>query len=295
MARIGLLIGAVLFAGSSSVVSVRGAQRVARPAEQPPAPIAIPMELLASRPLVRVTVNGQGPFPFLVGPEDRSTLLDENLAEVLKLRERAATPGEAPELQVELGFGPDHSVTAMVRVVDLGRVVPEVAPAGRPRGVISLSVWKDHLVTMDYARFRLTVEPGALPAANGKDVLGLTASGELHLPLTIAEHSIDCRVDPLFHGGLLLPASSIDTLPLDRVTRDWSSFNARSGTIRVKEARLSTNVMLGPFEVRAPLVLLSEQVDTATIGAQWLGRFAITYDLVNLRARLERPRPSTDR
>lgn len=264
-----------------------------RPAPSPE-PVAIPMELLASRPLVRVTVNGQGPFAFLLGPEDQTTLIDAGLAEMLKVRERPSAEG-APELAVELGFGSNKPVKIPVRVADIAGLMPEFAPEVRPRGIISLSAWKDHLVTIDYARYRVTVAPGALPEPNGKDVFALTASRELRLPLSIAEHSVDCRVDPLFHGGLLLPPSFVDLLPIDGANGNWRSFNTRARTLRVKEARLATNLMLGPFELKAPQVLLADSGDTATIGAQWLGRFSVTYDLANARARLERPRPSTDK
>ena len=60
-----------LRAGEQSVSS----PRVARPAE---APLVIPMELLANRPLVRASINGQGPFPFLVVPEEQATLIDQS-------------------------------------------------------------------------------------------------------------------------------------------------------------------------------------------------------------------------
>ncbi len=261
---------------------------------QSPEPVTIPMELLASRPLIRVTVNGQGPFPFLIGPEEQTTLIDAGLAEALKVRERPSGEG-APEPVVELGFGSNKTFKVPVSVTDLARFMPEFAPAVRPRGIISLLAWKDHLVTIDYARYRVTLGPGALPEPNGKDVFALTASRELRLPLSIAERWVDCRVDPLFHRGLVLPASYVDELPIDRANRDWGSVSTREGTLRVKEARLATNLMLGPFELKAPVVFLAEGGETATIGAQWLGRFSVTYDLANARARLERSRPPTDK
>ena len=38
--------------------------------------IELPMELLASRPLIRVKINGQGPFGFLLDPEATHNVID---------------------------------------------------------------------------------------------------------------------------------------------------------------------------------------------------------------------------
>ena len=70
----------------------------------PPAPsLDVAMELLASRPLVRATINGQGPFALLIDPQATKTLIDPRLAETLSLKPQ---PGEgSPQYQVDLGFG----------------------------------------------------------------------------------------------------------------------------------------------------------------------------------------------
>ncbi len=69
-------------------------------------------------------------------------------------------------------------------------------------------MWKDQLVTVDYSQWKVMLEPGELPEPNGKDVFVLSPAGEFTLPLTIAEQSVECRVDPLFAGGLILPTAA---------------------------------------------------------------------------------------
>ncbi len=87
--RVGMLLG-----GRLRAVSAKH--------PEPTQPVMISMELLANRPIVRATINGQGPFPFLLGSEDQRTIVDPELAETLKLKLAKG----ATELTVDLGFGP---------------------------------------------------------------------------------------------------------------------------------------------------------------------------------------------
>lgn len=258
-------------------------------------PAVIPMELLANRPVIRATVNGQGPFAFLITPEDDTTLIDRELAEQLKLKEikrPAGGNGTMPALTVEIAFGAGKTAgppaTIPVLVGDLSRAAPEVGAAARPRGIISLSVWKDQIVTIDYARWQIVHQPGALPDPNGQDVFALTAERQLRLPLAIAEQTVECRVDPLYPGGLLLPPAYAAAVPVASVPKDFGELVTRDGPVHVHEARLAATALLGPFELKSPLVLIANRGEMATIGTRWLGRFAVTYDLANGRARLER-------
>jgi len=266
----------------------------AKPAREPAkaAPVEVPMEMLAGRPLIRVTINGQGPFPLLVGPDVQKTLIDRKLVELLKITP-LKTPNGGSEHEVELGFGTAKGIKVPVDVTDTARFVPELGSMTGPRGVVSLSIWKDHLVTIDYVKWRVKVEPGALPEPNGQDVFGLDpASRELRLELLIKEKedSLWCRVDPLFPRGLLLPASYVKLLPLVGDVLDAGSVSTREKSIAVREARLATSVTLGAFEFDRPIVLFGDDGEVATVGSQWLNGFSITYDLTNARARLLRRR-----
>ena len=262
-------------------------------AEKVVEPITVPFELFANRPLVRVSINGQGPFPLLIGPEEQQTHIDPELAELLKLR--APEPGKLgqdgkplPPLAIDVVFNPQYSMRIEIAIQSLTRVAPEFPEAMRPRGVISLSAWREMLVTLDYSRWKLGIEPGALPEPNHKDVFALNAAGELRLPISLGGQPIDCHVDPWFPNALLLPATSTEGLQLIGEPRDQGTIRTKEATLRVREGRLASEVVLGPFEVKTPLVLLAES-DIATVGTPWLARYAVTYDLANARVRLARP------
>ena len=275
----------------ASTMLLGGPLRGVSAAQEATQPVMISMELLANRPIVRATINGQGPFPFLLGSEDQRTIVDPELADTLKLKPAKG----ATELTVDLGFGPTNTFKTALVVEDIARVTADFSRTTRPRGIVSLALWKDQLVTVDYSQWRVMLEPGVLPETNGKDVFALNPTGEFTLPLTIAELSVDCRVDPLFPGGLILPTAMAGTLPMVGDPKDAGSVKTRAGALRVLETRLAGNVTLGAVEVKSPIVFLSDRSETAIVGTPWLGRFLVTYDLANARVRLLRPAPTATR
>jgi hypothetical protein len=253
------------------------------------ASLDVPMELLASRPLVRAKINGQGPFALLVDPQAVTTLIDPRLAETLNLKPLPGTPG-TPHYQVDLGFGESIVAKVPVEIVDLTRFAPELPATARPRGVISLSIWRDQLVTIDFARWRIEIAAGGLPEPNGKDIVALSAAGQLQLQLVIGEYSAPCEIDPVFPGGLLLPSGTATGLSLADKPRTVASVNTRTGPIPAQEARLTTPGIVGGFTFNAPLVQFGGTNDRALLGTAWLSSFALTYDLSHARVRLDRQR-----
>ena len=245
--------------------------------------VLIPMELLANRPLVRAMVNGQGPFALLVVPDARRTLIDAELGEELKIHRSGNAAAEAP---VELAF-PNHTVKTSAVVGDISGYVAEFPAVVRPRGVLSLTAFGDQLVTLDYPRWKLSIEPGALEEPDGKNVFQLTKTLELRLPLAINGQSIDCVVDPLFPSDLIVPATTLGA-DASRVARDIGVMRTPTGLRRVRELKLTETSTLGPFQLKAPLVLMTDFPDPARIGAAWLGRYEVTYDVAHERIRIER-------
>lgn len=245
--------------------------------------VLIPMELLANRPMVRAMVNGQGPVALLVVPGARRTLIDAELGDALKIHRSGSA---APEAPVELTF-PKYSLNTTAVVGDISAYVSEFPAAVRPRGVLSLTAFGDQLVTLDYPRWKLSIEPGALEEPNDKNVFQLSKTLELRLPLVIGGQSIDCVVDPLFPSDLMVPASTLGP-DASRLARDVGVMRTPTGLRRARELKLAETSTLGPFQLKAPLVLMTDFPDPARIGAPWLGRYEVTYDVAHERIRIER-------
>src|SRR5262245_43008062 len=63
---------------------VSAARRLAEP--EKPGPIVLPMELVSGRPVIRLMVNGKGPYAFLVSTGAQTTMIDQKLAVELALK-----------------------------------------------------------------------------------------------------------------------------------------------------------------------------------------------------------------
>ena len=254
--------------------------------------IELPMELLASRPLIRVKINGQGPFGFLLDPEATQTLIDARLVETLKLVPLKYADGTSARL-VDLELGKSSLTNVVYESRDLSRVVPELGPSAQPRGVLSLSAWPDQLVTLDYTKWRVTIEPGALSDPDAKATFALGPTPQLFVALSIGERTFRCHVDPLYPGGLLLPADSLLEFPLAEPARDDGAMYTRRGLTAIRLARLETEVMVGDFTFKTPQVQFGGSGHDAILGWQWLADFSLTYDVSHGRVRLDQPKRST--
>ena len=302
--------------------------RARRLSEVPVAgPIVLPMELVAGRPVVRLTVNGKGPYGFLVSTGAASTMIDEKLAiellkelaedkekEAAKAKEagkgkdaaketRVATEKEKEQPKIDPRKGPvtleldlESGQTKLSKVqtlaTDISQYVADAGLAGRSRGVLSLAAFKNQLVTISFPpKWRLTIEPGALPE-DGADTFPLDPdTGELRLNMTIADQTFPVRVEPLMPGGLVLPESMMKVLLMDGKPIDLDPIHSGGQTIPVREARLANSAMLATFELKTPVARFIATTDVATVGSQTLTGLAVTYDLVNQRAKIVRMPP----
>ena len=107
------------------------------------------MELLFSRPVIRGTINGEGPVAVLIDPQLQTTALPCSRG--------------SPQAETDTRPQRDYTVVRRVRVWrhklpkvpvevrDTGESFLNSAPASQPAVVLSPSAWGDQLVTLDYA------------------------------------------------------------------------------------------------------------------------------------------------
>jgi hypothetical protein len=298
--RLGALVG-VLFAATTAVQSAQLSappppaapkppkEQIAKP-ELPPAEptLQAPIELLASRPIIRLMINGQGPVAFLIDPLAPRVLIDPTLVESLALK-AVPNPAGRAEVRIDIGLGSASFPGVVAEVANTGRLVPEIGPAGQPRGVLNALLWKDHLLTIDIGNRKLRIEPGALPEPDDKHVFALeNPSGDLLVPLKMNGQSLVCRIDPAASHGLLLPSSYLEQATIQGAARVGSRIQVRDGVVMGKEVRLATKVTIAAFEFDQPIVDFVDVGDLAIMGNRWLVDFALTYDVANGRVRLGR-------
>jgi CubicO group peptidase (beta-lactamase class C family) len=259
--------------------------------------VDVPMVRASHLPAVHLMLNGQGPFLFEIDTGAAGTArLDSALAHRLGL----ATVGEVlagdPSGQnarsvpvvridsIELGGARFSGLTAAVR---------DYRSLGRPEtvdGILGFAFFSDCLLTLDYPGARVRLSHGALPVAEGREVLDFRSPrGVPSVTLRVAGQEMEADVDAGSQGGLALPETLAATLPLAGPLEVVGRARTTSNTFEIKAAPLAGDVQIGGLTLSRPRLEFQPLFPQANIGSRVLRDLVVTFDLRNRRLRLRRP------
>jgi hypothetical protein len=175
------------------------------------------MEVIHGKPYVMVTVNGRGPFRFIV---DTGTGGDAIITTELATQLGLPVAGEA-RLSDPSGMG---GQTAPLRLIDTLvvagidfndiKAIEHSLPVGEGtcQGMLGFTLFRDFLLTLDYVNGRLVLAEGELQPDGDKSVLSFKMPDGVPIArLTIGSHQVDAQIDS-GGAGLSLPAVSLDAL-----------------------------------------------------------------------------------
>ncbi|HEX6976223.1 MAG TPA: aspartyl protease family protein [Vicinamibacterales bacterium] len=285
-----VLLGSFLAPLASS--QTPSAQQPSTPDSPPPqridlaGTVEVPIALEGNLPIVDATVNGQGPFRFGIETGAGVVVISPELAAKLALK-RTGGPDNIPEYHVDrLDIGGvvfhEFSVSAM-----------RVAQGGID-GVLGLPLYRDLLMTIDYAHRRARFERGNLPAADGVTVLDLTHIGPFWgIPISVGGVKQRAVLDTRSTGGFGFTPESAAPLTFEGDLRVIG--RARGAAIPetdVKAGRLAGDVTIGRYTFPKPTVSIRPLPPgfptEAIVGTRVLSQFVLTLDQRNARLRLTR-------
>src|ERR1041384_5265668 len=183
-----------------------------------------PMQMRGWMPVVEVKLNGQGPFAFMIDTgAGMQADIDTSVAERLNLQPsgKAINGDPSGENDREVatvtidsimiggvakgtrarrtgeGVVEFRNVTAIMRPHKITKDYPEVD------GILGFALFSDYLLTLDYPAMQVTLARGALPPANGADILTLEienrvpivelAIGKIIVPAHIDSGNFECE------------------------------------------------------------------------------------------------------
>jgi predicted aspartyl protease len=185
-----------------------------------------------------------------------------------------------------LSLGPAHFYGFYSIVSDIGNVTDKDHPPG---GVAGLPLFADALLTLDYSRNELVIQPGSLPPPDGKDILPMVVSdGKLTVPFTIGDHTTSLILDTGFSGFLVIPREQVPDFPGAEHKIAQSTARCFYGTDDIDLAQLRDDLHIGQHTIEQPIVAVGNGTK-AMIGAQYLKHFIITIDQRNQRIRFATP------
>jgi len=245
--------------------------------------------------VVPVTLNGAGPYPFVLDTGAPESVVDSALARSLDLpvtgRAQLGSPLGSGTLSVDR-VNLSAVEVAGLRLADQPAALMDLAGLlpgdDAPRGVLSYRVFDGYRVHLDLAAARVRVLPGAL----SPDVERVTEyAGDIpEVPVDVAGQRIAVHLDTGSPSALTLPLAAAAALPLASEPRVVGRGRTAGGEFEVYAAPLQGSVRVGPLELVNPRIGFVPGASIGNIGARLLNRLAVTLDPANRRVLLE---PST--
>lgn len=245
------------------------------------------------RPLVKVEVNGEGPYNFILDTGADEIAIDEDLKKELRL-ETLATAGKN-----------SAGTTVRIRSINMGGAILEgvtiktFLPHGMfgtgdvPRGVLSAESFPGYLLILDYPGKRILVRKGKLPAADSHTRFQYTREQTLpNVPIRVAGTEIRMHVDSGSPGTVTLPTKFLKELPLISEPTQVGTARTVYGASAVWTAGIKGRVELGQYQLD-PKVNFSDVNPlpgpmAGNMGYRVLRQFVITLDAKNRRIQFDR-------
>jgi membrane-associated protease RseP (regulator of RpoE activity) len=292
-----LLVCAALLAASC-----RGTPTWARTAEPThvTATVAIPTSWNLGLPIVEVSIDGHGPFRFILDSGASCLFIDRRAADELRL-ERVDVTGDEAARGIDSGEGA-FSVRQAARirefragplvdrdgqalVVDLSPM--ERAAGGRIDGAVPAGMFRGGLLTLDHGAGDATFGPGELPAPDGREVVAIDYDDRCFVSIPIGGRRCPVLLDTGSRYFLSLPASLESSLRFRAPPAVVGRLATLAGIAPLRAGRIDGTLMWGASRIADPVVGLSA-ADFGNAGMAFLREFRVTFDFTNRLVRFER-------
>lgn len=252
------------------------------------APVRVPFRMVRGRPVIEVTIDGKGPYPFIVDTGAMASLASADLVAELGLpaigRAMVGDPsGGAPTTvdvyqagELTLAGAPFRSI----RLIGLGD--PGLfASLGGAKGILSVNALAGNVVELDFSSGTLAMSPGQLADGDGS----MPYAGDLPIPsldIDVAGHVVRADLDTGNGRGIALPSALRDSLQLaGEPVAD--TLHMLTGAYEAWSATLAGTVTVGGNAVANPRVSFQDVFPQATVGPEVLAGMRLLVDPLNRR------------
>ena len=254
--------------------------------------ITIPLDLSSQRPIVKLIINGKGPYKFIFDTGSSGSVIDEKLANELSLEVVGEDPLQTP--------GSDNKVISKrVKVPGVTFsgtnishdtimntfAMREMLPVD---GVLSMNFLAEYLITIDYSNSKLILTPAELNRAD-KDVTPFTQKPKvINLDVFINGNKLEAHLDSGNPGGIDIPFSLKDQLNFEEEPSEVGVINTPTASFKKWKASLIGNIKIGDVTYTNPDVNLVEGFQFVNLGYQVFKDLKITIDKKNNLIKFEK-------
>ncbi len=258
---------------------------------------AVPLKMRGPAPSIEVTINGEGPYRFLINLGASTPRLSAKTINALGMNDEAAS-GKTFEVN-SLTIGDETFEDVEFQIWE----DEDDAQDSDAAGVLTLALFADHLVTLDLAHEEFRLERGSLPTADSTNVLEYSLkqtsdpndddNEAVIIPVEIAGRPVGAVLLSNTMATFHFPSSMSKNLPLKGELNLIGRVVTDDGEAEIHGGTLDGSLSIGASVFEDPTIRFSELFDTIGIGVTALSRFEITFDHANRRVRFHEP-PDVD-
>jgi len=242
-----------------------------------------PIDLTHDKPFVMVSINGKGPFRFVIDTgTGGEAFISSQLAHDLDLpgagQARLSDPSGQGGQRVPMVL--IHSLNvAGVEFSSVHAVVhPFNADDGDCQGLLGFVLFRDYLLTLDFPNRRMMLQTGSLAPDGGRSVVSFRMpDGVPIVSMRIGPVEIDAQIDS-GGAGLTLPEQIAPQLKFSAAPTAFSNGESLSTRFQIKAARLDGDVHLAGYTFAHPFVEIHPAFPLANFGSCPMQSFALTFD-----------------
>ena len=261
-------------------------------------PITVPIEFVMGLPTIEASINGQGPFRFIFDTGAGTVVLDESLATELGIEPTGTTrigDPAAPEAVEAKTYTVDQITIGEAQFSEVNAVSWSGGMMRQVRGVIGLPVLYEAIVALDYPNEQLTISRGTLGPDDGSMPYRLDEGWIITIDVDVAGEKIVGHIDSGNMGGIMLPLSMADRLPLKSPPRIVGRARTISSSFDIHSATLNGTLSFAGQTFEDPQLNFNDHLlNAANLGRTALEPFVLTIDQVNQRLRFDRPDTEQD-
>ena len=254
-----------------------------------------PMIARFGKPYVMVTVNGKGPYRFVIDTgTGADAFVSPELADELKLTTAWVAVVTDPS-----GQGAQRVPMVLLESIELAGVkfywVKAVrhtvtGEAGSCQGLLGFKLFRDYLLTLDFPNRKVVLADGALAPDGEKTVLPFRMPNGVPIArLSVNGQSVEAQLDS-GGGGLTLPESLAAHQKWEKPPAVFATGQTMTTRFNIKAAKLAADVKVGKYTFIHPEVEIHPAFPLVNFGSPPMQRFAITFDQKSLLVRLDADR-----
>ncbi|HTB96572.1 MAG TPA: aspartyl protease family protein [Terracidiphilus sp.] len=252
-----------------------------------------PMLERYGKPYIQVTINGRGPFRFVIDTgTGGDALVTPELAKTLGLPAVGQSTLSDPS-----GQGGKKAPVVLIDSLELAGVEfkgvravshPFFSEAGTCDGLLGFTIFRDYLLTLDFPNRMVMLSKGALAPDGGKAVLPFRMPEGVPLAILKVDglSPVEAQLDS-GGGGLVLPEKLAERLKYDVSPVVFATGRSVSTRFELKAAKLASDVKLGRYTFTHPVVEIHPAFPLVNFGSPPMQIFAITFDQKNLLVRFD--------